>query len=27
VSAALLVGLRHVRRAYEASPVFQDDPD
>ena len=27
VSAALLVGLRHLRRAYEASPVFQDDPD
>ena len=27
VSAALLVGLRHVRRAYVASPVYQDDPD
>ena len=25
VSAALLVGLRHLRRAYEASPVYQDD--
>jgi predicted PurR-regulated permease PerM len=25
VSAALLVGLRHLRKAYEASPVYQDD--
>ena len=27
VSAALLVGLRHLRRAYVASPVYQDEPD
>jgi predicted PurR-regulated permease PerM len=25
VSAALLVGLRHLRRAYVASPVYQED--
>ena len=25
VSAALLVGLRHVRAAYVASPLYQDD--
>jgi predicted PurR-regulated permease PerM len=27
VSAVLLVGLRHLRRAYVASPVYQDEPD